>query len=97
RSVRPNSPLALMPMLVLALACAAMRPAPAAAGHGDHPAPQFSVRTFDGRSFRMQDLRGKPVVVDFWATWCAPCRASMGHLDRLQERYTRKGLVVLGL
>ena len=60
-------------------------------------APSFSVRTLDGKTFRLQDQRGKPVVLDFWATWCSPCRASMPHLDRIQERHARDGLVVLGL
>jgi peroxiredoxin len=60
-------------------------------------APSFTVRTLDGRTFRLQDQRGKAVVLDFWATWCSPCRASMPHLDHLQERHARDGLVVLGL
>ena len=60
-------------------------------------APPFSVRTFDGKLFRLPDGRGRPVVLDFWATWCAPCRASMPHLDRIQERHAGDGLVVIGL
>jgi len=61
------------------------------------PAPPFSVRDLDGRTLRLQDLRGRPVVLDFWATWCAPCRVSMPELDALQERFAEQGLVVIGL
>jgi len=60
-------------------------------------APQFSIRTFEGKVVRLSDLRGKPVVVDFWATWCRPCRASMPHLDQVQKRFHSQGLVVIGL
>jgi len=60
-------------------------------------APSFAVRTLDGRTLRLSDLRGRPVVLDFWATWCAPCRASMPHLNRMQQRFAGNGLVVLGL
>lgn len=60
-------------------------------------APSFAVRTLDGKMFKMSEHRGRPVVLDFWATWCAPCRASMPHLARIQERYSADGLVVLGL
>lgn len=92
-----SPPLIVTSLVTLLLVSAGTHPAPAAAGGADRLAPSFAVRTLDGKSFRLQDQRGRPVVLDFWATWCAPCRASMPHLDRLQERYTRDGLVVLGL
>lgn len=60
-------------------------------------APTFSVRGLDGKTLRLTDFRGKPVVLDFWTTWCTPCRASMPHLDTMQERYKERGLVVVGL
>lgn len=70
---------------------------PAPAEGGDRAAPSFAVRTLDGKTFRMSEQIGKPLVVDFWATWCAPCRATMPHFDSIQGRYAREGLVVLGL
>jgi thiol-disulfide isomerase/thioredoxin len=88
----------------LRLACAvsiaatvALHAAPAGAEGSSRVAPSFGVRTLDGKMFRMSENRGKPVVLDFWATWCGPCRASMPHLTRIQERYSGDGLVVLGL
>lgn len=63
----------------------------------DAAAPAFSVRTLEGKTIKLSDFKGKPVVVDFWATWCQPCKASMPHLDQLQDRYAKNGLVVLGL
>jgi thiol-disulfide isomerase/thioredoxin len=60
-------------------------------------APAFTVRTLDGKPFRLEAQRGNPIILDFWATWCGPCRKSLPHLDALQERYSREGLVVIGL
>jgi thiol-disulfide isomerase/thioredoxin len=60
-------------------------------------APTFTVRTLDGKSIRMSEFKGQPVVLDFWATWCTPCLATMPHLDQLQTRYRQSGLVVIGL
>jgi len=84
-------PLTLLPLV------AALGIAPPALAQPAHPAPPFSVRDLEGRTIRLHDLRGRPVVLDFWATWCAPCRVSMPELDALQERYAEQGLVVLGL
>jgi len=84
-------------LLLLLAATLAGSMAPARAESGGHDAPSFAVRTLDGKTFRMSEQIGKPLVLDFWATWCAPCRASMPHFDSIQGRYAREGLVVLGL
>lgn len=60
-------------------------------------APDFSLTTLDGKKVQLSDYRGKVVVLDFWATWCAPCVESIPHLNALQKTYAAKGLVVLGV
>lgn len=87
----PNS---IRTLLAVGLACA-LAAVPTSAA--DRAAPAFSVKTVDGRSLRLSDLKNKPVIVDFWATWCGPCRASMPHLNDMHERYSAKGLTVIGM
>jgi thiol-disulfide isomerase/thioredoxin len=65
--------------------------------YGPEPVPSYSVMTLDGRSVDSQDLVGQVVVVNFWATWCVPCRLEMPSLQRLHERREKDGVVVLGL
>ena len=60
------------------------------------PAPAFTLATLDGDTIHSADLKGKVVVVNFWATWCLPCRLEMPSLEKLHERHAGDDLVVLG-
>jgi thiol-disulfide isomerase/thioredoxin len=63
----------------------------------DTKAPQLELRDLDGRVVRLSDYRGKVVLINFWATWCPPCRAEMPELVRLQREYRKQGLQIIGL
>ena len=82
-------------ILALALGCTALQAgatiAPTAA------APDFALRTLAGPNLRLQEQRGKVVMINFWATWCGPCRQEMPHLSRLYDKYRAAGFVLLGV
>lgn len=61
------------------------------------PAPAFAFTTLDGRAVSLDSLRGRPVLLDFWATWCAPCVKSMPELEAVHRRWAARGLTVLGV
>ena len=82
--------------LIAALLLAAA-PGISQAQNAPQAAPPFTVKTFEGKVVKLSDLRGKSVVLDFWATWCRPCRAAMPHLDAVQKRFGDQRLVVIGL
>ena len=62
-----------------------------------NPAPDFSLKSLDGSSVRLSELRGKPVIVNFWATWCPSCKEEMPVLQAAYEKYRDQGYEFLGV
>lgn len=60
-------------------------------------APDFTLSDLDGRSYTLSQLRGKVVIVNFWASWCPPCRAEMPSMERLHQELSGEGLVLLAV
>ena len=89
----------MRPILALALLLAAL---PAAAitikkQAERKKAPEFELKDASGRTVRLSDYKGKIVVLDFWATWCGPCKAEIPWLNELSKKYEAEGVVVLGI
>lgn len=61
------------------------------------PAPNFTLQDLEGRKIALRELKGKVVLLEFWATWCAPCRDSLPAIEKIYTAYQGKGLAVLGV
>ena len=61
------------------------------------PAPDITLRDLDGHDVRLADYRGRPVIVNFWASWCIPCREEFPLLKAARERYADDGLEIVGV
>ncbi|OQY84534.1 MAG: hypothetical protein B6D41_15505 [Chloroflexi bacterium UTCFX4] len=78
---------------VLAIAVRQRGAGPLASGS----APDFTLTTFDGETYTLSELRGKPVIVNFWASWCIPCRDEAPALQRAWEKYKDRDVIILGV
>ena len=85
-------------LVVLALCTAVLGGRPSADADPRTASPRtWHAVDLDGRNWSAEALRGRVVLVDFWATWCAPCLADLPRLRRLHERYGNRGLTIIGV
>jgi peroxiredoxin len=84
-------------LATLALLGACAHSAPALADDAQYPAPDFTLESASGDNLRLAELRGDVVLVNFFASWCGPCRQEMPALDDLHQRYEALGFKVLGV
>jgi cytochrome c biogenesis protein CcmG, thiol:disulfide interchange protein DsbE len=66
-------------------------------GSGSEPAPSFELRSLDGRVVSLDEYRGQVVLVNFWASWCPPCRVEMPGFERVYRQRRDEGFVILGI
>lgn len=90
----PRAILLVILTLVLLLAGCSAGSGPLVARVGE-PAPDFQLQDLDGQTISLRDLRGKPVLINFWATWCRPCVFEMPYLQQIYEEWSGEGLVLL--
>lgn len=85
-------------LILLAVPAWAVPPAPWEADELiGKPAPDFTLKDLEGATVSLKSLRGKVVLVNFWATWCPPCRIEMPSMNGLYEKFKGKGLMILGV
>ena len=82
---------------VLVAASALMFSTAAIAADLSGPAPDFTLKSRDGKNVRLSELRGQVVMINFWASWCGPCRQEMPHLESIHQEYADYGFTLLGI
>lgn len=89
--------IALLILLGLSGAAAAAEPPQTMTALTGELAPDFNLPDVDGKRYRLSELRGRVVLVNFWATWCPPCRREMPSLQRLWEQLKDRGVTILAI
>jgi len=82
---------------MLGMAASLLLASSTGAGEISGPAPNFTLQSRNGEQVSLEDLKGQVVMINFWATWCAPCRKEMPHLEALHQRYSNLGFTLLGV
>lgn len=70
---------------------------PALAKSASGPAPDFTLKSKSGKNLRLSEYRGQVVMINFWASWCGPCRQEMPLLEDMYKRYAKLGFTILGV
>ncbi len=83
--------------IVFALGFCLTAPAAPKTSEAPKAAPGFTLKDLEGKPIKLSDFSGKVVLLNFWATWCPPCREEIPALVALQKQYAAQGLVVLGI
>ena len=84
-------------LLILSLALGACSPAPRVTKAERKTAPNFSLKDADGRTVQLSDYRGKVVLLNFWATWCGPCRLEIPWFIEFERKHKDRGFAVVGV
>lgn len=82
-------PIAILLLLAFGNTFAAVAP--------QSPAPDFTLKSLEGKNTRLAEQRGNVVLVNFWASWCGPCKVEMPHLNKLYDKYRAAGFTMLGV
>ena len=98
---KTNLPVTICFLVLVLVSCACKKETETAAIPGDggigERAPDFTLKDLQDKDFSLQSVKGKVVLLDFWATWCYPCRVEIPHFVELYEKYNPKGFEVVGI